>query len=290
MKRFNIIMLVDAAGENVLMCRRVKPPYQGLFNLVGGKAEPGENGLHAAYRELREETGVTAADVTLFHLLTFSYPDGGAGLPPYALEAYVGRLRRGVQVTGEENPLLWMPLKEDFFDMRRFAGEGSIGHVIESVRRYRPWMIGMRAPTVTIMPLTEEDLPLLAYNQGCTLEELRPMIEESLAQRHENRYYEQFTIRMEDCVVGTVSLYEQEDGTVSEGVGIFPTFRRCGFARQALSLLEDAARRHGYAVLTAQVRTDNAASIALHQSLGFTSGEPWINRKGHEVVTFTKGL
>ena len=29
MKRYNIIMLVDAAGENILMCHRQKPPYQG---------------------------------------------------------------------------------------------------------------------------------------------------------------------------------------------------------------------------------------------------------------------
>ena len=103
MKRYNIIMLVDAAGENLLMCRRRKPPYQGLYNLVGGKAEPGEDGLHAAYRELREETGVTAADATLTHLATFSYPTGGAGLPPYQLEAYAGRLRREAAVSGEEN-------------------------------------------------------------------------------------------------------------------------------------------------------------------------------------------
>ena len=43
------------------MCHRQKPPYQGLYNLVGGKAEDGEDGLHAAYRELREETGIVAA-------------------------------------------------------------------------------------------------------------------------------------------------------------------------------------------------------------------------------------
>lgn len=141
MKRFNIIMLVDEKGENVLMCRRIKPPYQGLYNLVGGKAEPGEDGLHAAYRELREETGVTAEDVTLTLLVIFSYPEGGAGLPPYELEAYVGRLQRAVDVTGEENPLLWMPLTENFFDLEKYAGEGSIGHVVESARRYRPWLL-----------------------------------------------------------------------------------------------------------------------------------------------------
>lgn len=146
MKRYNIIMLVDASGEQVLMCQRRKPPYQGLLNLVGGKAEPGEDGLHAAYRELQEETGVSAADVTLRHLVTFTYAAGGAGLPPYALEAYVGRLRREVQVSGDENPLLWLPLTENFFDMERFAGEGSIGHVVETVRRYRTELMALDEP------------------------------------------------------------------------------------------------------------------------------------------------
>ncbi|MDD6050862.1 MAG: GNAT family N-acetyltransferase [Clostridiales bacterium] len=146
MKRYNIIMLVDASGEQLLMCQRRKPPYQGLYNLVGGKAEPGEDGLDAAYRELREETGVTAADVTLHPLVTFTYANGGAGLPPYALEAYVGRLRHPVEVRGDENPLLWMPLTENFFDMERFAGEGIIGHVVETVRRYRPEMIELDVP------------------------------------------------------------------------------------------------------------------------------------------------
>lgn len=290
MKRFNIIMLVDAAGENVLMCHRKKPPYQGLYNLVGGKAEPGEDGLHAAYRELREETGVTAADATLRLLATFTYPQGGAGLPAYELQAYVGRLRREMTVTGDENPLLWMPLTENFFDLDKYAGEGSIGHVVESVRRYRPEMIALREQDVTIAPLAEADLPIIAHYQGCTAEALAPMLAASVAQRHEGRYYEQFAVRADDCMVGTVSLFAHEDGTVCNGVDTFSPFRRCGFAAKALTLLMDVARAQGYAVQTAQVRTDNAASIALHTSLGFTPGMPWINRKGSEVRTWRKEL
>lgn len=154
MTRYNIIMLVDASGEQVLMCRRRNPPYQGLYNLVGGKVEPGENGLDAAYRELREETGVTAADATLHPLVTFTYANGGAGLPPYALEVYVGRLHHPVEVRGDENPLLWMPLTENFFDMERFAGEGSIGHVVETVRRYRPEMIALDDPAKNVQGLS----------------------------------------------------------------------------------------------------------------------------------------
>ena len=290
MKRYNIVMLVDAAGENVLMCRRRKPPYQGLYNLVGGKAEPGEDGLHAAYRELREETGVTAADATLYHLATFSYPTGGAGLPAYELMAYVGRLRRQVEISGEENPLLWMPLTENFFDMHKYAGEGSIGHVVESVRAYRPWMIEQHPQNVTITPLAQEDLPIIAYYQGTVAADLLPMLAASQEKMHEGRYYEQFTIRADGCMVGLVSLFEQEDGTVCDGVEVFPPFRRCGYAHQGLTLLMDIARARGFSVQTAQVRTNNAASIALHSGLGFVPGEAWINRKGNEVCTWRKEL
>ncbi len=290
MKRYNIVMLVDEKGENVLMCHRRKPPYQGLYNLVGGKAEPGEDGLHAAYRELREETGVTAADATLYHLATFSYPTGGAGLPAYELMAYVGRLRRHVEIAGEENPLLWMPLTENFFDLRKYAGEGSIGHVVESVRAYRSWMIEQRPQEVVITPVEDKDLAILAYYQGCPAEELSPMLAASRAQRHDGRYYEQFAIRADGCLVGVVSLFEQPDGTVCDGVDVFPAFRRCGYAGKGLELLMDIARMRGFSVQTAQIRTDNAASIALHTGRGFMPGEAWINRRGNEVRTWRKEL
>ena len=290
MKRYNITMLVDEKGENVLMCRRVKPPYQGLYNLVGGKAEPGEDSLHAAYRELREETGVTAADTTLRLLATFSYPQGGAGLPAYELQAYVGRLRREVKIAGEENPLRWTPLTENFFDLDRYAGEGSIGHVVETVRRYRPEMLDLREPVVSLSPLTEEDLSVLAYYQGCPKEALLPMLADSAAQSNGGRYYEQFALRRDGCAVGIASLYAQEEAMVSVGIEVFLPFRRCGFAACALSQMMNVARERGYSAMTAQVRTDNTASLSLHRSLGFAAGAPWINRKGREVVTFRKEL
>ncbi len=47
------------------MCKRKHAPYQGLSNFPGGKIEKGEDGLHAAYRELQEETAITEADVLL---------------------------------------------------------------------------------------------------------------------------------------------------------------------------------------------------------------------------------
>ena len=290
MLRLNVIMLVDEMGESLLMCKRQKNPYKGLYNFVGGKAEAGEAGLHAAYRELREETGVTIADVTLHHLSSFAYHEGGAGLPPYELQAYVGRLRHAVAVKGEENPLEWLPLGQDFFDIDRFAGEGSVGHIVETVRRYRPHWLEVQPQRVALEPLAEEHLPIIAYYQHTTVEALRPMLAASRLQVHAGRYYEQFAVMADGCMTGAVSLFAQPEGAVCDGVDTFPPFRKCGLASRALSLLQDVARMRGFAVQTAQVRTNNTASIALHEKLGFVHGESWINRKGREVFTFRKTL
>lgn len=143
---------------------------------------------------------------------------------------------------------------------------------------------------ICLAPLTAEDMPELAAYRNCPVEELQLMLEESLAQNHDGCYYEQFTMRADGRLVGVMSLYARADGVVSEGVEVFEPFRRNGFAAQGLSLLMDVARKRGYSVMTAQVRVDNTASIALHEKLGFQRGEKWCNRRGREVYTFCKPL
>jgi len=122
MKRYNIIFLLNPAGDMLLMCRRGKEPYRSLLNLVGGKIEPGEDHLAAAYRELAEETGIR--DVALAHIMDFTYYH-----PDCLLEVYAGQLACDVPVQGDENELLWIPVEENFFDTSRFAGDGNIGHI-----------------------------------------------------------------------------------------------------------------------------------------------------------------
>jgi len=123
----NVIWIFNAAADRVLMCKRHKEPYLGLFNLVGGKIEPGETGLCAALRELREETGITGVELT--HLMDFKYY-----LSDCFVEAYVGRLAKDVDVKGDEEELVWIDVTENLFDIRRFAGEGNIGHIYEIIK------------------------------------------------------------------------------------------------------------------------------------------------------------
>lgn len=128
MQGYNVLMIYRNDMKSLLMCKRLREPYKGLSNFVGGKIEDGETGMEAAYRELFEETSISKADVTLHHVMDFTYY-----VHDCYVEVYVGRLKEDLQVSGDENELYWSDLNQDFFDMSKYAGEGNIGHMVEQV-------------------------------------------------------------------------------------------------------------------------------------------------------------
>lgn len=129
MQGYNVLMIYNKDMDRLLMCKRLKDPYKGLSNLVGGKIERGEAGMGAAYRELLEETNISQENITLHHLMDFTYY-----VHDCYVEVYVGKLKCDVVISGDENELYWSDLNQDFFDMTLFAGEGNIGHMIEQVK------------------------------------------------------------------------------------------------------------------------------------------------------------
>ncbi len=132
MKKLNVILVYNKEEDKILMCKREKEPYKGKFNLVGGKVEKGEDELHAAYRELQEETGITNDDIKLTHLMNFQYE-----MSDMELELYVGKLNKEKGLVEEINKLFWLDKNENFFDMEKFAGEGNIGHMVKQVELYK---------------------------------------------------------------------------------------------------------------------------------------------------------
>ena len=132
MKKLNIVLVYNKEEDKILMCKREKEPYKGKLNLVGGKVEQGENELHAAYRELQEETGITKDDIKLTNLMNFEYK-----VQDMELELYVGKLNKEKKLVEEVNKLYWINKKDDFFDVEKYAGEGNIGHMVRQVELYK---------------------------------------------------------------------------------------------------------------------------------------------------------
>ena len=127
----NCIVVFNRGKDSVLFCKRKKEPYAGLLNFVGGKVEVGETSEDAAYRELWEETGIGRQQLCLYRLMDITYYS-----QEFVLEMYVGKLEEDVTVREEKNPLLWIPLTENFADPDRFAGEQNIAHIINVALKY----------------------------------------------------------------------------------------------------------------------------------------------------------
>lgn len=129
MKKLNIIAVFNKDMKSILMCKRTKDPYKGMYNFVGGKIEKENDGLNEAYRELLEETNIGKKDIDLVHFMNLTYIKWNQ-----ELEVYYGILKHDVELIEEVNKLEWISMDENFFDIKKYAGEGNIGHILEEIK------------------------------------------------------------------------------------------------------------------------------------------------------------
>ena len=109
MKRYNILMVYSPDYSKLLFCKRKKPPYIGKLNFPGGKWEDGESFIEAAYRELKEETGIGKDSVTpLYHLMDLTYYHVNS-----LIECYMCRFTEEVELVQEAggNELEWVSVE-----------------------------------------------------------------------------------------------------------------------------------------------------------------------------------
>jgi ADP-ribose pyrophosphatase YjhB (NUDIX family) len=100
-------------GGSVLLVKRGRPPFAGLWSLPGGKLEAGEAPRAAASRELKEETGIEAAIEGVVDVIDIAAEDGNGGQLRYRLTVLYGRYRRGTLAAGSDAEAAdWFDLDE----------------------------------------------------------------------------------------------------------------------------------------------------------------------------------
>ena len=78
-----------------------------------------------------------------------------------------------------------------------------------------------------------------------------------------------FSILLCGRCAGGITVHSVNPPAFSYGIAVAPALRRRGIAREALSLLLARMRKRGFTRAVVRVLPGNAASLALHASLGF---------------------
>lgn len=68
------VLCILKSGDNYLLLKRLKPPNEGMYTPVGGKLDPHESPLSAAFRETWEETGIRAGHFSFCGILEETSP------------------------------------------------------------------------------------------------------------------------------------------------------------------------------------------------------------------------
>ena len=102
-----------------------------MYNFVGGKVEEGETNGDAAYRELFEETGISKENIELDHFMDLNYFKYGNNL-----QVYYGILKNEVELKEEKNKLEWVNIDNRLLDIKKFAGNYNIIHIITQIKDY----------------------------------------------------------------------------------------------------------------------------------------------------------
>jgi ADP-ribose pyrophosphatase YjhB (NUDIX family) len=106
------IGIVVIKGDQVLLCRRGKPPNIGSWTLPGGAQDLGETCEAAARRELLEETGLTVGELFFCaHVDTIRSDETGRIRFHYTILDFAARWVDGEAVAGSDvSEVQWAPL------------------------------------------------------------------------------------------------------------------------------------------------------------------------------------
>ena len=146
---------------------------------------------------------------------------------------------------------------------------------------------------VRIRHFTTEDAETIKKRQypDMTVDEIERMIADWNSGVFEGRRFEIFAVTEDGRIAGCASIKECSKSVASLGIEIFTEERGKRIASNAMPLLLEAAKQAVYRTVLDQVRTDNTASIRLHEAFGFeTDGYAYRNKHDREVILYLKLL
>ncbi|MCB1735206.1 MAG: Nudix family hydrolase [Gammaproteobacteria bacterium] len=156
--------IIDEAGGRVLLARRPDDKHQGgLWELPGGKVEPGEDVLTALARELDEELGIVPRVSRPLIRVTHRYPERSVLLDVWRVTAF-----DGVPHGREGQPVEWVSIA-DLWQRQFPAANRPIVRAVSLPERY------LITPDIQDVGTPERFLAGLgsALNRGVRLVQLR---------------------------------------------------------------------------------------------------------------------
>ena len=125
--------IVVLRGDAVLLIQRGKRPYAGFWSLPGGEIQWGETAADAARRELKEETGLLALNLTLGDVADgILKDDTGAVMMHYTIIVFATRDVDGVLTPASDAAAACFFEPEERMRLQRTPGLES---AIENARR-----------------------------------------------------------------------------------------------------------------------------------------------------------
>ena len=121
-------------GDTVLLVQRARAPFRGLWSLPGGSIEPGESAREAAFRELKEETGITAEIEGVVENVELTATDDGRPVT-WRLAMFYGRYAGGsLQPGSDASDANWVAIA----DLEKLSlTEGTASLIRLAARRIR---------------------------------------------------------------------------------------------------------------------------------------------------------
>ena len=146
---------------------------------------------------------------------------------------------------------------------------------------------------ISLRNFTNDDAEVFQQKQrmNVSLDEIKAMFVKWEEKAYAGKYFEMFAVVKDGEIVGSISLYQLSKSVVSCGPEVFEAYHKQGIGSEAMLLAMDIAKNMGYKLVSQQIGRNNAASIALHNKLGFETDEYiYRNKKGNEVLIYVKPL